>query len=161
MNNDAEYIKSKFLEELNNQGIKQDDSSDLQKLFLKEGGINWPNPNSEIFLTKYGFLYVHVSTSLKGFWGLRKGILDLLDRLSNPPLIILLKSRIEDDVRRGTKFVADGYIISELGKPPMKRYPNLDSTENDYKINEPNDLDNKAIILSIQEIVQQIKQLPS
>lgn len=154
------FIRSRFMEELSNQGDKQINASQIRGSLLRDG-INRPDPKGELYFSSRGFLYIHVSTNQKGVWGLRKDIIDDLNIMGIPYTIVLLKSRHEENLERNKKFVADGYIIKKLGEPPIKRFPNLDSSGKDYKINEPGDLDEKAMIFSIQDVARQIASFPS
>jgi len=89
--------------------------------------------------------HLHIRSEGSGFWGLTKNTLDqvkVFKETLNIPKLVGTACRKQD------KFIADGYIIPEVGKPPM--------TRQDYSFgnwglqnNEQQDLNSGTKILSI------------
>lgn len=157
----ASEIEAAFIEELKKAGVSSVPVENVNAGFREVIPYNVFSGNSNIYyLPDIGFLNVHVWTvNDTGFWGIRKPIVDILEQLKRAFhidlewYIVLLKKRADD---RG--FIADGYILNSLYKPPIKVMPRLnqDGEGNDYKVNERANLDTSQIVRSIQEIAQQL-----
>jgi hypothetical protein len=104
---------------------------------------------------KIGIVQLHIRAEGSGFWGLTKRIIDdaktFKDILKIPNWLVLLLGRQD-------KFIADGYVIPEIGKSPMKRQITL-LANGCYKINEIPDLNIAEKIRSIEIIASKIREL--
>jgi hypothetical protein len=69
---DSETIRSRFLEELQNNGIGPVHLSDER---YRDSILR---TMTEVWFTQVGFIYVHVRSEDKGFWGCQEGVLDEL-----------------------------------------------------------------------------------
>jgi len=156
----SEMIRGRFREVLKENGLPQIDPRESKK----KTGIGFADLLTELYLTRVGLLHVHVTSEGRGFWGYRSHILDTLTKMRKegiPCFLVLLKGRLQDDDRRGTHFVADGYILEDWewmrGQPGVSR-----DAEGDYKINE-RVLQRRGceLIQSIQEIVRRLANQPA
>jgi len=109
---DSELIRKRFREVLSESGLPQFDPREFSMRF----GQSFAHLLTELYVTKVGFLHVHVKSEGEGFWGYQSNILDALKGMRKegiPCFLVLLKGRLQDDDQRGTDFVADGYILED------------------------------------------------
>jgi hypothetical protein len=159
-----EVIHDQFINALTEQGLTVmtanhvssavDDNKDFSTA-VKILGSNNRNVYFLVYQGKLGIMHLHVRSEGSGFWGLTKNTLDHIkafkEGLKVPNWLILL-------VGRQDKFIADGYIVSEVGTLPMRRPPTL-LANGTYKINEKSDLNSDEKILSIKLIARQLEKL--
>lgn len=154
----SEFIRGRFLEELRNLGIGADSPKDLrQRLNLPVTAMN-----AEVYLTEKGFLNVHVISDGKGFWGLTANVIETLKAwdtfISIPFHIVLLKGRLEDDLRTKRNKVADGYVFPKISDLLTCASPT--ASGDSYKINEGSIPKIHALIPTVQLIAKAILDLP-
>jgi hypothetical protein len=158
-----ELIHKQFIITLKEQGLTVRTANEVSSIvddknFAAAIRILGDNHRNIYFLTcqnKVVIIHLHIRSEESGFWGLTKSTLDHLklfkEKLKIPYLLVLL-------VGRQDKFIADGYIIPEVGKSPMTRQLTL-LANGGYKINEKQDLNSGKKIRSIKMIVHQIQKL--
>ena len=136
MKNDK-FIHEQFIIALEKQGITVMTANQVSSIIdnkdtaavIRLLGAN----NRNIYILtcqgKTGIIHLHIRGEGSGFWGLTKNTLDHLKLFTKIPNWLILL------IGRQDKFIADGYIIPEIGKSPMKRQLNLLSNGG-YRINE-------------------------
>jgi hypothetical protein len=119
----------------------------LRNLFYSLG-----QAGRHVFLiSSVGFVNIHISTSKKGFWGVDESVKEDFDALAK---IDRLRCLYVFLVSRNDRFVARGYIASDLASPPFVRPVRL--TENGFRINQEVDLDSSKALLSIDEVARDL-----
>jgi hypothetical protein len=156
-----ELIHKQFIIALKEQGITVRKANEVipdDKNFanaILRLGANHRNIYFIICQDKVAIIQLHIRSGGSGFWGLTKSTLDHVrlfkEKLKIPNLLVLL-------VGRQDNFIADGYIIPEIGKSPMTRQLTL-LANGGYRINEKQDLNSGKKIRSIKMIVCKIEKL--
>jgi len=153
-------IRERFREELTENGLPQIDPRE----FNKKTGNTFAHLLTELYLTKIGFLHVHIRSEGKGFWGFRSAILDGLTRMRKegiPCLLVLLKGRLQNDAQRGTSFVADGYIVEDWDWMKESQGFSQTADKGNYKIPEKMLREHGCeLIPSIQDVAQRLSTRP-
>lgn len=155
-----EFIHEQFIIALKEQGITVRTANQVSSIIDDKNSaaiiqMLGANNRKIYFLTcqdKTGIIHLHVRGEGSGFWGLTKNTIDHLKLFRKIPNWLILL------VGRQDKFIANGYIIPEIGKFPMKRQLTLLATGG-YRINEKQDLDSVAKIRSGEMIVSKLKKL--
>jgi len=154
-------IHEQFIIALEDQGLTVHTANHFSSLFagdkdlaaaIRALGSKQRNIYFLAYKGKIGIIHLHIRSKDSGFWGLTKNTLDQVkvfkEALKIPNWLILL-------VGRQDQFIADGYIISDVGKHPMTRPINLLATGG-YRINEQQDLDCGKKIRSIGLIAKKL-----
>lgn len=153
----AEKIRDVFLDAIRSEGLSPEPLVDVaasasgavRDLFAGLG-----RAGREVYLIRdVALINVHIRSEPPGWWNILKTVKRDLDFMASEfglnCLYVLL-------IGSGNRHVADGYIVSDFGKPPFIRAPKAEATK--FTINERQHLDKRALLLSVKRVANVLAQ---
>ncbi len=150
----SDAIQEAFLDAVRAEGAVVEGMSELTghtsngelRAVLQSLGRNGRNV---FFVEGVGMIQVHVRTEPPGWWNVLKSVKKHLDGLHKHYFVFL--------IGRKDQYVADGYIASDFNGPPFIKHPGIEATK--FTINEKQDLDRDARLLSVSKIARELLRL--
>ena len=149
----AEEIRSAFLEAIRAEGLLPEpmaevavsSSGKIRQLFAALG-----QAGREVYLIRgVALVNLHIRSEPPGWWNILKTVKRDLDAMAREFGVTCIYVLL---IGRKDRHVADGYIVTDFGKPPFVRAPKGEETK--YSINERQHLDTRSLLLSVAKVAK-------